>query len=149
MIPYLLIAAAAFIGLVGWGLPGFLIGLAGGYVLSFLIGILGNLVHGGLVPRKIRSDIAINFVTTNGALVDSAFPEMARVDQIKAVETAIEHIFRTSEERNASMDLTADKSLRAIREATLYIVESEPKPEIKEFYLALEHCIEHYSYPTM
>lgn len=146
MLPYYLMGASSFLGLVIWGLPGFLIGSVGGYLLVFLLGIVSDWIIGGFVPRKVRRDIAVNFITKHQALMGTAFPDLSGAERLKTVEKSIEYIYRTSHERDRSLDLTSADKLGSIQEATQAIVENEQKPEMKEFYSALLQQIEKDSY---
>ncbi len=114
-----------------------------GFTATLLFGFLVNLVKGGLLPRKERRDLAMNFVTSHPELVRAAYPNLTGAKLVKAVEQAIESIFRRSlKDTTKLMDLEAGWRPDAIQAATFFLIEQESRPEMKEFFLALQQQVE-------
>jgi signal transduction histidine kinase len=147
MIPYFVIAAAAFIGLIVWGLKGLVLGALAGYVLNLLFGSVFILLSGGLLPRKVRRATAINFIEMHPELINAAYPKLDSAKHFWVTEQAIESIFRNAKVDDQSMNLETAFTREAIRTSTSSLVEQEASLEKKRFLLALEQQIEEDMYP--
>lgn len=75
---------------------GALVGLACGYILSLLLGSLLLAASGGLVPRKAKQETARHFLESFREHAQAAFPGLDRPAQLRAIEDAIETVFRRS-----------------------------------------------------
>jgi len=147
MIPYLGIGVAALVGLFGWGLKGLLIGAIGGWGFSLLFGSILTLFSGGLLPRKVRKETAIYFITLHPELARNAFPNTSEAGLQKSVERSIESIFKRAVTDNKSMNLEARWDRTAIQAANAALIAEEPRPEMKAYLAALEQHIEREMYP--
>lgn len=147
MIPYLVIGVAALIGLFGWGITGLVIGGIGAFVFNMIFGWVLRLISGGLLPRRMRREVAVNFIASDAQLVEAACPGLTGAQRLKYVETAIERIFRRAIVDNPSMNLEAGWTHEAVEAATMALVDQESRPEMKAFLIALWRRIEQDMYP--
>lgn len=125
--PHLVVVLGGLVGLLYGGLRGLILGVVMGFAATLLFGLLVNLVKGGLLPRKERRDLAMNFVTSHPELVRAAYPNLTGAKLVKAVEQAIETIFRKAiRDNNGLMDLEAGWTRDAIETATSSLIDQEP-----------------------
>lgn len=94
MAPWITILIGGLIGFIWNGLLGALVGLACGYVLSLLLGGLIFAIGGGLVPRKAKQETARHFLESFREHAQAAFPGLDQPAQLRAIEDAIEKVFR-------------------------------------------------------
>lgn len=146
MIPYLVIGAAALVGLFGWGLKGLILGASGGLVFSLLFGTVLTLFSGGLLPRKVRKEAARRFIALHPDLAQSVFLEASQPATQRSVERCIEAIFKRATAGNKSMNLEAGWDRAAIQVAAAALIAEEPRPAMQAFLAALEQHIEREMY---
>ena len=142
MIPYLLIALLAIIGLFLWGLKGLVIGGVVGHIFSLLFGLILKLLSGGLLPRKVRRETARNFMALHPDLVRAAYPHLDESQSLRAVERAADSIFRKAVEENKSMNIEAAWTREAIQDATASLIDQETRPEMGQLLRSLLELIE-------
>lgn len=146
MIPFLVIGAAALIGLFGWGVKGLIIGAVGGVVFNLALGSISMLFSGGLLPRKVRKQTAAGFIVLHPDLVKSAFPDASQAAIQKTVERCIVGIFRRAAKDNRSMDQAAYLDSDAIQAAASVLIAEEKRPEMKTFLASLLQYIDREMY---
>ena len=142
MIPILYIALLAILGLFVWGFKGLILGAVVGYVSSILFGRILILLSGGILPRKVRRDTAMNFIASHPDLVRATFPEIDETRLLRAIERVVDSIFRRAAMDNKSINQNFAFTRAAIRDATCSLVDEEPNPKMTELLLSLLDLIE-------
>lgn len=140
MLPYIIIGVFALIGLLVWGVWGLIVGSIGGYVITLLLGSLSERIQGGILPQKVRTDLAAKFIFENSEIVASAFPRISATEVESVVERAIEDICKKAASDNKSLNVQDAWTRSATLSAGYALAEAEEGTEKKVFLLALtEH----------
>lgn len=148
MIPIVFIIAFGLVGFFIWGLKGLLSGFICGYLLALIIGYVAKSSSGGLLPRKIRKNVATNFINSHSNITKEVYPNVGGEELSKAIEKDVETIFQKSVEEFGSLGGQEYGWRREdIKNATDLLVKEAPSNERKDFLIALENQIEEDIYP--
>ncbi|WP_447973808.1 hypothetical protein [Nitrospira sp. Kam-Ns4a] len=140
MVPYIVIGAAALIGLVGWGLNGALLGAVLGWAVNMLIGAAVWLIYGGALPRKVRAQTATHFLDNFLDTAAAAYPGLSPKAMQKAIEADIERIARIAMEGAAAWQTGLEHDL--VMAAAEKVVQEEEDPLRRELISALTQHLE-------
>lgn len=146
MAPWLTIIAGGVIGFLLGGILGGFVGAVAGYVLSLLIGGLVFGVRGGFVPREAKREAARRLLESFNEQTDAAFPSLDEPAQLRAVEGAVESLFRRSMDDNPG-DGQRALSRECIRRAGVALSEEAETPALAEFWATLVGVVEYTMYP--
>lgn len=90
--PKALIAAAAIIGLIGWGGLGLVVGAVGGFAVTVVIGILVRKFGGGMIPPSERRELAESVAFRHPDVVEAAYPDVPKTERVDTLEEDAEAI---------------------------------------------------------
>jgi hypothetical protein len=146
-LPVILILAFGAIGFWIAGVPGGLAGLLAGYVGLVVLGNLSIKMGGGMLPRKLRQEVAASFALAHDEIIALAFPEYDERSRLRKVEQLLDGIFERAARDNTSMNQDMAVARGAIRAATGKLASEEKSLPRRELLRALEVHIEAEIYP--
>ena len=135
MVPWLITLIIAAIGAFVHGVIGFFIWGLCGHLLGLLIGLVGYLIHGGIIPRGVRTQTVQEFIDKHPEAIKRAYPEY----ELGGVKYAIGSLLNTMMERaydTTPMSMYAESNAAFFKSAA-EIAEEQPTQELKELAYAL------------
>lgn len=146
MAPWITIFLAALLGFVWKGAFGALAGLLFGWVIGLLFGALAFATRGGVVPRRARRDTAQRFLESHRAQAEAAFGGLDEAGQLRAIEHAIEKVFRRSMDDNPS---PTERALErdSVQGAVVALADEADTPAARDFWMTLGTMIDLTMYP--
>jgi hypothetical protein len=94
MLLALYLVACVSVGFLVNGLPGACVATLAGSALAFVALVLFRLSGGGLIPRKLREETAMDFIESHGPAVDRAYPEATAFERQERVCSLLEEVVR-------------------------------------------------------
>ena len=141
MAPLITIVICAVIGLVIHGIIGLIVGAMAGWLLSMLIGVISAKVSGGLLPRKVRKQVAHLFYMNYQPTIDSYTKSMEEEEKLQLIESLLERIFRRATITAPLLCKSMGMSRQEVDEAAKQEAAEEENPKIRELILLLRDHI--------
>ena len=135
MTPYIVIAVAAIVGFVGWGLDGALVAGVVAWMGNLLIGLTATWISGGFLPRQVRAKAARTFLEHHQDIADTAFPKLNAEEKQKAIEAELERLCTAAAQESSVRDTGLEwKHMMA---AGGKLLEKEEDPARQQLLVAL------------
>lgn len=135
MTPWVILAVFVILGAAvgggSGGVAGFLVGVAFNLALGWIV----RRAQGGLLPRRVRRDLAIKLMQHHTDVVREAFPDVDGIDLFEAVDRALEVVAREAVRTspNNSVIWSAPVMIQALGN----LHDAAPRQAMREFYLVI------------
>ena len=132
MAPHITIFIIALIGLYAHGIIGFFAWGAVGYVLILILSRVMRGYSGGVLPRDMREQTVINFISEHPEECKRAYPGKSAYEVNKAVTDLLEQFAQYAVKTNPSRDLSQAYASNVFLPAAHEVMQSKEPKEEKE-----------------
>ena len=141
VVPQLTVLTIAIIGIVVDGVKGFFVWGIIGLVGVLALGGVGWFFNGGLIPRKVRDEIATDFVAAYGEAVKLAFPSLTPFQAKEKVAALLDDMYKRANWNNRSMHLGLAAHPRVFLPSALEVAEEQSSESARALGLTLVHFV--------
>ncbi len=144
MLPILTILVIACIGAFFGGLKGFLLWGFLGFIAVMLFGWIINIFNGGIIPRKVRDQVATDFIAAHPDLVAETSDYFSAYEMKEFVASVLEKMAEQAAS-NASILNLGSAGSAAVFLPSAFDVAEQQSPKIKQMiaHMLVNYSMEH------